>query len=658
MAIVLQSKTMAKENIYPLAPPDHIEAIAKPLSLPVQAIGEVVLNDPTRQTVAEWTHTVANSKRSDINPYAMGFIRDSAGEMQTIYGPKIFTSEREFLPDQILFGVENRREVFLLPPFEMKVSDPKLLQGKYWEYLPERLRQTLEDGKIIVTSGFDYYPLPVKDAQYGSFISPGVDMVDKLGKLIPDTDKWAILFTGEYKMHYEFAGRHGRTGVLVKVGSMGVEPITVEINNQEYIIELKGCGTSAGGFGESQERTGREIITGGCEAQQALDEIYELDRSETVDGAKAGAALVFENPDFTPYLYNGREPYRQGYIVRLSPSTLRASYSGMSLYPDVYEARNAQAVITMFTRGFIDGISEKNPKILDRSSHSENIALWGDGRFELTDFSDHVALNNPLFPHHEKFGGFMTVRTMLHYHLGMMAEIPGFNKVGAYRAVAQAFVGEFAQTDDIKFIMPSQPDQTSIGDQLWSKFLAKRVFDARSRNGYYPQGVEDEFTEGLSRALSKLDINDQAEFEAVFKKYSEGLTWAMDLVYPTTAPHVLADSNNMNGYEIALFRTSLWNLTTAFKTPGFQEELDGLLDIYRVREAFADLGEYFADEQDIVGTSLAGNPNSGELKTHQMEIEQKVARLELLQSSPGSMWQLWMDKSKLKEFLTLKAYNK
>ncbi|MBP7857471.1 MAG: hypothetical protein WAW63_00640 [Candidatus Saccharimonadales bacterium] len=650
-------------NIYPIPPTSQEDECvpAEEASIPTSAawLGELAIFDGIAATLKEWTSKASQSQRTPGNPYVVGFVRDGEGLMKPIYGPKTFTTERGFVEGQFIFGADPSREVFLQEPKSLKVDGQRLTKGKYWDVLPEDLKKIFLGGNILITSGEDLYPISSERDGLGVNIMPTMEEIDEAIVQQQGT-KTVILYTGAYRMGRKKGGAEGRTGVLVRIVDGNIKPLTVEADGEQYAIELKGCGTSGGGFGASHSRTGREIVTGGCEAVQAVDELIQLDRNNTPGGTKAVAAITFYNPETKIFGQKSLQPYHQGYVVRLIPSTLRASYSGIDAYPpQLYSKEYANAVLAMFTAGLVNGIRAEVPSILDRSAHSENIVLWGNGQFETTDFSDQVPFNDPNYPYQAESGGFMTVKNMLTHYVNMMEETPGFVVAGGYKA----FVAHLNQGLEMIGVGRLQYDaeitRSVIVNHIWQNGLAKRVFETRSAHGYYPEGVEKAAAVAFEELCKKVDADDEASFCAAVDAYTRSIAEFMDKLYPVEGPHKQVNHLRNDSYDAAVFHISLPTLHIAVQKYGeiFNNDINAGLSIYEALHAIIEpVRRYLEDELDIGKTALEWGKDE-KIAEHVMEVEQKIAKFNAMLESPAEFWRFMTEKRELRDMLASKAYS-
>lgn len=428
--------------------------------------------DEIASGTSPWLAHIHQNAQTDHNPYTVGFYQDEEGKIRTIYGERFFRSQRQIVP--IFTGRIETKEVNLLTTKFQQIENSQIHRGKYWELLPEELRKRLEGGEILITGGSDAYALSdEKIDELAASINPYAlqEHVHMRMQTLPDG--YHLLYYSDYQ-----DDSNGRTGVLMQASEGKIKPTTVEIDGKEYIIELKGCGTKKGGFAGQQHRTGRDIITGGAEEEQAINELNRLAENVGTEKPKAGGSITFNN--------NG---YAQGYIIRFTPSTVRASYSGNEAYPQIDTQDSVERVLTMYTNELVAQIYAPNPKIPYRSSHTENILLWGDGRYTFTDFSDHVAFNDTQFPHKENSGGYMTPKQMLHNYIKKVSEIPGYNEGRDKQAFYNSLVEEFQiKGKELSFDVDDSIE--AVTQKIWEQGgMAYQVFKARQIGHYVAEGT-------------------------------------------------------------------------------------------------------------------------------------------------------------------------
>lgn len=210
-----------------------------------------------------WLAHIRHNEQGIENPYIVGFYQDE-GKIRTLYSERFFQSKRQ-IESAFFSGRNEDKEVNLLDAQFQKVDQPVLLKSRHWDALPDDLRQRFESGEILVTGGNDLYN--ITDSEINS-----LSLSDDPNALLKHVQQSVQQAKGGYYLLYYSDYREeafGRTGVLMHAQNGEMKPVTATIEGHEFVIELKGCGTKIGGFGKMQYRTGRDIITGGAERQQA-----------------------------------------------------------------------------------------------------------------------------------------------------------------------------------------------------------------------------------------------------------------------------------------------------------------------------------------------------------------------------------------------------
>src|SRR5690606_35482668 len=109
-------------------------------------------------------------------------------------------------------------------------------------------------------------------------------------------------------------------------------------------------------------------------------------------------------------------------------STTRAGYTSNEVYPNTESPDIISVILKMYAESLVNQIFSTHPKIINQSSHVENLLIWGDGRYVWTDFSDHVLLDNKYYPQSNDAGNYLTPKEMLSNYLHMVVEIPGYRE--------------------------------------------------------------------------------------------------------------------------------------------------------------------------------------------------------------------------------------
>lgn len=249
-------------------------------------------------------------------------------------------------------------------------------------------------------------------------------------------------------------------------------PIIITINGLEYVIELKGVGMAAGGYGAQHFRNGHLTLYGSAELEQVENETQQLLSNSTPGGCRFGGAITFsyENKDY-------------GMIIRLTPSTIRASYTCNSTFPDISLEKYSRRIISMAIKSFAWHLTRDNPVILDRSYHIENLLLFGENKFEYSDFCGHISLSSHLYPRYDD--GLVNISALLQGALFAFFHLPGPSKQFVRSHVQKAIVEEFRE----KGIRIDRRSSKGIQDQIASSFLLERVFRERAKAHHRYEGL-------------------------------------------------------------------------------------------------------------------------------------------------------------------------
>jgi len=299
----------------------------------------------------------------------IGFHRNGEDIIESIVSdsPEL-KSERFLRPDgysAIFFGGWNSARTVKVVP--LAVEKPTIFSAKHsedYQRLPDEIRAIFDDDKILRTS-------PTEESYFS-----------------------ALMYVLDSKLP------EGRTGVLLYRGN----PVTVNIDGKEFVVEVKGVGVPNGDntIGDPMSRDSYfdqgAARYGGLEVSQGEREFRNLEilRNEAAktftDGNSPRVALVLRYDGKVKYFGDGTE---QAYLLRLSPSSIRASFDGNGSLPEVRSKSNriardlAQQYVELMS---LDSI------LIHTCAHSENLVLTNDG-FKFTDYSDMRKLAELEEPH-------------------------------------------------------------------------------------------------------------------------------------------------------------------------------------------------------------------------------------------------------------------
>jgi hypothetical protein len=620
------------------------QSAAAESSRPVRTIEEDIA-----MGTSPWLAHIRHNQQDADHPLLTGFYQDETGKVRPLYGNGLFESRRQIEPGFMQFHTNERRVAMLAGTF-VPVQSPEVIRGEHWDALPDDLRQHFEQGEILMTTGNDVYAHAAT---------------------APTAEDLALHEETYFLMYYYDVYGGGRTGVVMHVVDGELQPVTATLDDREYILEVKGCGTRFGGFGELHNRTEREIVTGGAEADQTMIELERLADEQQPGAPKAVGGILFENPDLNVYGHpEGRYP--QGYTIRLSPSTVRASYSGnpdkhTTAYPDIQTPEMVERVLDMYTAQFTDHMFGNPPKILNRSSHTENILLWGNGEYTFTDYSDHATFADSHYPSER-----VNPKEMLLAYLEMFTEIPGArqrNRPEFYARLNEQFA---AHGVDIALLPEDTLEQAT--QKIWERGMAYQVYKARVGSGYAPDGMfKDHFEFFDSKTMMR----------SVDRSSAEAMTKSI-----VTAREEMAEAIDM----IAMQGVSTpsqpdhENLTERIRTGTFSELADIADQLYAdyragsehipyeagrdIREALAFFSafrrltvntaqEYFEHELDVLDNALKGCPaeeREAIAAVRAEVIEKREYLLSLPDTDVRTLYGIVKDADSLRAFLQPSAY--
>ena len=472
-------------------------------------ISENIIADQIKNGSDPVLARILRNSQSMTNPFIAGFYQ-VGGKIKPIYGPRFFESKRQ-VPNTMFGGRDEVKTVCLIEAEFKKMDKASVVKSLNWNALPEELRNHFENGEILVTTGLDLYDLePNKIVEVTKSFKTNYQQEIVREALENDAgkNKFYILYYGEYSDM-----GNGRTGVVMQYIDHELIPVKVDVRGEEYIVEVKGCGMTKGGFGDKHQRTGRDTVTGALEYEQAITEIDQLEAVEFLDGPKAAGAITFTSHDTRHKIYDHildeNTPFEQGYIIRLSPSTVRMSFTGADIYPDIETPEYVDHVLRIYSEQLAQLLFSDNPRIMDRSSHSENLLLWGDGKVTYTDYSDHVSLNDSDFPQVEASFTKISIKKMLEFYITMVDEIPGYVEERDKKIFLEHLKNEFFKYGiDLDFAIDSDP--VLVTQELWEKVFAFEVYFARKLNGYFPEKAINHVVSSISLNISKAGFKDHS----------------------------------------------------------------------------------------------------------------------------------------------------
>ncbi len=598
-----------------------------------------------------WLAKIEYNKKNTFNPFIIGFYQMPDGQLKTIFGQKYFQSKRQLISkNPIIFlsiqGQEQEKKVGLLSTKFQKVDNCEILKSNLFSLLPADLRSQLQKGKILITGKQDLYDLEETEAENIAASKNANALIKHIESKIAQQkeNSYFLLHQSGY-----FQDKIGRTGVLMVIKNKKLQPVIIKINNKEFIIEIKGCGKRGGGFGEKQYRTGRDIITGGVEREQAINEFQKLSELSEEDSPKAIASILFDN--------NG---YQQGYILRLSPSTVRASYGDNNAYPEIDSPENVSKILNIYAQNLASQIFAAKPKIMDESSHTENILLWGDKRHTFTDFSDQVYLSDNSYPHEGSDGIYLTPKKMLYFYIKMAEEIPGYQAEKNKKMFLKYLEVSFAEKGhSLSFEKNDSYEQ--VTEKIWKNILAYQVFHAKKINNYKAKGVVKEFKEKLNKILPEGE-----NLKEKYEKKRQEIIKAAQKQKENPEIKKICELTERNDFlpliKAIVERTDIFDIWEKDKNLS-QEEIE---KIHEAISYFTDLRtllkiikRYLDYEKELLAAAQNSAPAKEKviIKKAEKELEEKIKEFSAATGQPQKLLEKLADLNWLENFLTFKTYS-
>lgn len=432
-----------------------------------------------------------------------GYIRNEAGKIAVLAGGLDYKSVRDFsvYPDLIFDTWTTRRENRIVPVSYQTIRANKVETADAFDALPESLKQILISGRLPVTTQFP----EVVEASIHTLLPDFRDF--KTAKVQPHNDiQFALLMSTSPTDLNE-----GRTGVLLFNDRGYWRPVTVTLDQVEYLVEVKGCGMPSGGFSSEQYSRGQgERIRGGMTATQAEKEFLALSGRTNDHGPKPVLLTTFTNDE---------KKMEQGYVVRLTPSNIRASYTNSSAFP-ASTPKITRNIAERFATSLVEDMFQPIPAIVCCAAHPENLLLWGDGESCVTDFADRVILNHGSYPILDRMIGYASIRNVLAKTLPMVREIDGFVKDPENE---RSFVKEFIKALEDKGIHIDKSEGIAGIEELakciYEQFLAQLTLKERIEANFKPTGLIEQ-----TNSFTK-DVSLDKDFNECVRKIRDYYNW-------------------------------------------------------------------------------------------------------------------------------------
>ena len=455
---------------------------------------------------------------------------DSEGFQQSVVSDKeYFESQREISnQDDSPYAGDGwiRSRVFRKIPLVVKIVEDYQIdyQGPLFTYLPDQIKEIFNHKKVLVTG-------------HGS------------GKIAA---YMAVAESGRFK-------NEGRTGVLAIEGI----PVTLKVKGKEFLVEIKGVGGPGGGYSYDSRRK----IHGGLDPALGHNEYKQMIWNQT------------ENPYFDPatgvqliaaYSFT-LNSIRHSYILRLVPSTIRASFrnrDSMKVGSD-QDKQIAFSFAKIWSSFILQG---KIPV-----SHLENLIVIGNyQKFTMTDFADLLDLG--LFPYRKE-----TPKSAIYSSLRAISQLPGYNhrmhfpffKNGVLEALKQT-----GESSSLLLAVESAENIREITDSLWKNKLALSFFRQRQKNGY------------LSSEMGNLELNSNELEESYFENlindfYIRTRNIEQNIQYQTDKIRRLKQSLSSIEADVFMYQYDLVELEKQFNSSekfAMQAQLKTTIEKAKVKE--------------------------------------------------------------------------
>ena len=481
------------------------DLVASPVTVTFQDVGAA----PVGKVIpsAEMKRRYARYSRKDKN-ILLGFMRDGAGKIQPVFsGSAEFKSHRRGLEfDGSLMRLIGGhwvpdREIRDIPLLFLGAGDgvrfDKVRKSADWPFLPDDLKEILDSGNLLVTAGPD-----ARKSRYSLLMA--VNLSGGPGR------------------------EEGRSGVLMRDGM----PVVIDIDGKEFVLEVKGVGNVDGGYDLKETKLlggAKEIMLRGVgQVEETSGEWAGLESQRRTTRFSQGRTVRAVTDIW--FSLDGR---RQGYLLRLSPGSIRGSYSEN----DAFEFNRQGAAVTRMAYDLGRQMGERLGAGFVPSTHPENLVAVNSGEeYILTDYSDVLPIYS--FPR-EIESEVYDLFELLESSLGSVDQIPGYGQYQGFDAfrvgLAEGLLasGLIAEVD--LDIFGSLRNFLQIRDFLWQRSLAAHLYKARTVHGWtpsiinlieeYPAGVEvsQEELERKARVRHAKNKQDLAEGRELWKGFLKGL---------------------------------------------------------------------------------------------------------------------------------------
>ncbi len=591
------------------------------------------INALLKEGISPWLAYAKTNRQSPLTPFLIGFYQDEAGKIIYLYGKREFSSKWIQDPmSALLGGTRDYSEVTnLLSTDYVKVDKPEYLRNeKLWQLLPGDIKNLFDSGQIMVTGKRNLY-----QEEGRSVISAS------------DQGGGRQYFLLQYSRVRQ--SNEGRTGVVMYAENGEIKPLIITVDNREYVVELKGSGIAEGGFGSLQHRVPRgDVISGAATKEDAIQEYSRLMEEEHnyPEGPKIVGSILF----------SGDNNYDQGYIIRLTPSTVRASYSDNIAFPEMDNQENMRHVLRYYAGLLVESIFLDYPKIISPSSaHPENILIWGNGKAAFTDYSDQLLLNDnryPLIQQGTLISVFLDSKAVLWNYMNVLNAVQGYNDKRD-RHIFNLELKSKLKEKGIIIDISENDELDTVVQKTWEQVFAYRVYYAKKKNGYRASGMIGEIVSDFNYGIKNLNFVNLESKEAFIERYKQ--TYAgMEEVLSAMKNHLTGSQESVlidtwavfikegKVFELFLDRPKIERLFDKLDETTRRSIQDKKDDFNNFGMMFTGLSPaYFSSEMDILDNAYRSAPENEKegIAKDREELKSRMNDLrKVVNSGPESMY--------------------
>ncbi len=374
----------------------------------------------------------------------VGLSRDGDGKIQPVY-----SKGREFRnvvnADSATFKAQwtDLRSVEEIPLAFTLMDEVSMETSVDWEMVPEDLKEYFLSGAVLVTSSEDI----------------GEDYSVLMSVTPPEIGTRA----------------GGRTGIVLKNGM----PLIFSLNGQEFFLELKGVGTPEGGYDYEDSFRG---IRGGLTAGEAKREFDALQQygTFTLEGyeketlVRVIASIQFEH-----------KTNKQGYLLRLSPGSIRATHEG-----ELIEKKDEKSWVQQAAYGYGKALAYQFVQGRIPLTNPEKLITINQGqRFVLTDFfASRMLYEYPFTSARRKE---LKVSDALLSSVSAVDSLHHFEKYDGFEffveGLVQGLLNHSGWNKEKEQELLNVNDLKGVYQFLWKSFFAEEYFEAKVRMGWLPR---------------------------------------------------------------------------------------------------------------------------------------------------------------------------